>query len=45
VGSAPIVTSVTLTSCDPNGACLANVTFNLAAGGYFIEARATFSTP
>jgi hypothetical protein len=45
VGSAPIVTPVTLTSCDPNGACLANVTFNLAAGGYFIEARATFSTP
>ena len=45
VGGAPIVTPVTLTSCDPNGACLANVTFNLAAGGYFIEARATFSTP
>ena len=45
VGGVPIVTPVTLTSCDPNGACLANVTFNLAAGGYFIEARATFSTP
>jgi hypothetical protein len=45
VGSAPIVTPVTLTSCDPSGACLANVSFNLAAGGYFIEARATFSTP
>lgn len=45
VGGAPIVTPVTLTSCDPNGACLANVTFNLAAGGYFVEARATFSTP
>ena len=45
VGGVPIVTPVTLTSCDPNGACLASVTFNLAAGGYFIEARATFSTP
>jgi hypothetical protein len=32
-------------SCDPSGACLANVSFNLAAGGYFVEARATFSTP
>ena len=39
------VTPVTLTSCDPNGTCLANVSFNLAAGGYFVEARATFSTP
>jgi hypothetical protein len=45
VGGVPIVTPVTLTSCDPSGACLASVSFNLAAGGYFIEARATFSTP
>jgi hypothetical protein len=45
VGGAPIVTPVTLSSCDPNGTCLANVSFNLAAGGYFVEARATFSTP
>jgi hypothetical protein len=49
VGSAPIttpiVTPVTLTNCDPNGACLANVSFNLAAGAYFVEARATFQTP
>lgn len=45
VGGAPIVTPVTLTSCDTNGACLANVTFNLAAGAYFVEARATFATP
>jgi hypothetical protein len=45
VGGAPIVTPVTLTSCDPSGACVANVSFNLAAGGYFVEARATFATP
>jgi hypothetical protein len=45
VGGAPMVTPVTLSSCDPNGTCLANVSFNLAAGGYFVEARATFSTP
>lgn len=41
----PIVTPVTLTNCDANGACLANVSFNLAAGAYFVEARATFQTP
>jgi hypothetical protein len=49
VGSAPIttpiVTPVTLTNCDPSGACLASATFNLAAGAYFVEARATFQTP
>ena len=45
VGGVPTVTPVTLTSCDTNGACLANVTFNLAAGAYFVEARATFATP
>ena len=28
-----------------NGACLGNVSFNLAAGAYFVEARATFATP
>jgi hypothetical protein len=45
VGGVPIVTPVTLTSCDTSGACLANVSFNLAAGAYFVEARATFATP
>jgi hypothetical protein len=45
VGGAPIVTPVTLTTCDTNGSCLGNVSFNLAAGAYFVEARATFSTP
>ena len=41
----PLVTPVTLTNCDANGVCLANVSFNLAAGAYFVEARATFQTP
>jgi hypothetical protein len=45
VGGAPITTPVTLTSCDANGACLASVSFDLAAGAYFVEARATFQTP
>jgi hypothetical protein len=44
VGGAPITTPVTLTSCDANGACLASVSFDLAAGAYFVEARATFQT-
>jgi hypothetical protein len=34
----------TLTNCT-NGSCIENVTFDLAAGSYFIEARATFATP
>lgn len=41
----PIVTPITLTNCDANGACLASASFNLAAGAYFVEARATFQTP
>ncbi|MCU1383322.1 MAG: hypothetical protein JWL71_2019 [Acidobacteria bacterium] len=45
VGGAPVTTPVTLTSCDPNGVCLASVSFDLAAGAYFVEARATFQTP
>jgi hypothetical protein len=45
VGGAPTTTPVTLTSCDPNGSCLASVSFDLAAGAYFVEARATFQTP
>jgi hypothetical protein len=45
VGGTPITTPVTLTNCDGNGLCLANTTFNLAAGAYTVEARATFSTP
>ena len=45
VGGLPVVTNATLSNCDANGACLANVAFNLAAGAYFVEARATFQTP
>jgi len=45
VGGAPVTSPVTLSNCDVNGTCLANVTFDLAAGAYFIEARATFATP
>jgi hypothetical protein len=36
--------TTTLTNCT-NGTCIENVTFDLAAGSYFIEARATFATP
>jgi hypothetical protein len=45
VGGAPVTTPATLTNCDVSGACLANVSFNLGAGAYFVEARATFQTP
>ena len=45
VGGVPIVTNTTLTSCDTNGSCLGSVTVGLAAGAYFVEARATFQTP
>ena len=45
VGGLPTVTNATLSNCDGNGACIANVAFNLSAGAYFVEARATFQTP
>ncbi len=45
VGGLPIVTNATLANCDASGACLAGVTVDLAAGAYFVEARATFQTP
>jgi hypothetical protein len=45
VGGAPLTTPTTLTNCDGTGACLANVSFDLQAGSYFVEARATFQTP
>jgi hypothetical protein len=45
IGGAPVTTPVTLGNCDVNGTCLASATFDLAAGAYFIEARATFTTP
>jgi hypothetical protein len=45
VGGAPVTTASTLSNCDGTGACLGNVSFDLAAGSYFVEARATFQTP
>ena len=45
IGGAPVTTPVTLSNCDVNGTCLASATFDIAAGTYFIEARATFTTP
>lgn len=45
VGGAPITQNVTLANCDASGRCLANLTVDLAAGTYSIEARATFQTP
>jgi hypothetical protein len=45
VGAAPISQDVTLVNCDASLHCLASATFDLAAGSYTIEARATFQTP
>jgi hypothetical protein len=46
VGAAPISQNVTLSSgsCTA-GACVAASSFDLAAGAYIVEARATFQTP
>jgi hypothetical protein len=45
VGGVPVTTPVTLGNCGANGTCLESVTFDLAAGAYFVEARATFTRP
>ena len=45
VGGLPVTTPVTLGNCDANGTCLESVTFDLPAGAYFLEARATFTRP
>jgi hypothetical protein len=44
VGTGGDSQTATLANC-ANGTCIENVSFNLAAGSYFIEARATFATP
>lgn len=44
VGAGADSRTATLTNCT-NGSCIENVTFDLAAGSYFVEARATFATP
>lgn len=41
-GAVPVSTLVPLSTCDAQGACTATTTFNLAAGVYTVEARATF---
>jgi len=45
VGGVPVSTPVTLGNCEVNGICLESVTFDLPAGAYFLEARATFTKP
>ena len=45
VGGNPVTMPLTLVNCSAEAACIGNVTFNLAAGAYSIEARATFQTP
>jgi hypothetical protein len=44
VGTGADSRTATLTNCS-NGNCIEDVSFDLAAGSYYIEARATFSTP
>lgn len=44
LGAPPVSQNVTLASCSA-GACTASVGFDLAAGAYTVEARATFQTP
>ena len=45
VGPPPVSQDVTLTNCDATAHCQASVTFDLAAGTYAVEARATFQAP
>ncbi len=45
VGAAAQVTTVPLTNCDALGNCIATATFNLGAGAFVLEARATFQVP
>ena len=42
IGGPPVSQTVPLGNCDAAGACGALTTFNLAAGAYVVEARATF---
>jgi hypothetical protein len=42
VGADPLASTVPLTNCDTQGNCSATATFNLSAGAYVVEARATF---
>ena len=46
-GAPPTTSNVTLDAggCDAQGRCVGTTTFNLAAGAYVVEARATFQVP
>ncbi|RLJ15759.1 hypothetical protein DJ030_17980 [bacterium endosymbiont of Escarpia laminata] len=44
-GGLPFTETATLGNCDGFGGCTAQVSVNLAAGRYVIEAQATFQTP
>ncbi len=45
IGGDAVASTVPLTNCDALGACTASTTFNLSAGAYVVEARATFQVP
>jgi hypothetical protein len=45
IGAMPLTSTVPLSSCDALGNCSATTTFNLSAGAYVLEARATFQVP
>jgi hypothetical protein len=45
IGTGTTAQTFTLVNCDGSGRCLASATFDLAAGQYAVEARATFQTP
>ena len=42
VGAASTTSTVPLTACNASGVCTAATSFNLPAGAYVVEARATF---
>jgi hypothetical protein len=44
LGAQPLSTSVPLSTCNAAGNCQATAVFNLVAGAYVVEARATFQT-
>jgi hypothetical protein len=45
IGGPPVSQTVPLGNCDVSGGCDALATFNLGAGAYVVEARATFQIP
>jgi hypothetical protein len=45
IGAAPVSQVVALSNCSTAGSCQATASFNLPAGTYVVEARATFQVP